>query len=79
MISFKTKIEFNTSHLILRSDLLLLARPRPIWAQLLERRSCGGPTTLGEAAGQHPGRVLHALHAQALRPCLAAARIPWPA
>ena len=31
-------------------DLLLLARPHFIWAQLLERRSCGGPTTLGGAA-----------------------------
>ena len=58
-------------------DLLLLARPHFIWAQLLERRSCGGPTTLGEAAAPHPSRVLHALHAQAPRPCLAAA-LAWP-
>ena len=32
---------------------------------------------LGEAAMPHPGRVLHALHAQAPRPCLAAA-LAWP-
>jgi len=32
---------------------------------------------LGEAAMPHPGRVLHALHAQAPRPCLAAV-LAWP-
>ena len=32
---------------------------------------------LGEAAMPHPGRVLHALHAQAPWPCLAAV-LAWP-
>ena len=32
----------------------MLARPRPIWAQLPKRRSCGGPTTLGGAAACAP-------------------------
>jgi len=32
---------------------------------------------LGEAAMPHPGRVLHALHAQAPCPCLAAV-LAWP-
>ena len=32
---------------------------------------------LGEAAMPHPGRVLHALHAQAPRSCLAAV-LAWP-
>ena len=32
---------------------------------------------LGEAAAPYPCRVLHASHAQALRPCLAATQ-SWP-
>ena len=58
--------------------MLLLARPRP-WgvAQLMERRSYEGPAALGEAAAPRPTSARHAVHAQSMRPCLAAA-LAWP-
>ena len=54
MLSFKIKIKFITSQFTLCSGLISL-RPAftcspKTWAQLLERRSSGGPTTLRKAA-----------------------------